>query len=134
MFSSAKELSEKLRTARYIIDPVTLSVVYLAARMKKPLLIEGPPGCGKTELAYAKSLMDYLFRWLELRFLKGEQGILFELSNGKQPQTEAGNAAKALSEIVNLGDAPTCQFCGSLMVRNGSCYRCMECGGTSGCS
>nr|UXE46058.1 hypothetical protein Hi04_10k_c5548_00024 [uncultured bacterium] len=53
MFSSAKELSEKLRTARYIIDPVTLSVVYLAARMKKALLIEGPPGCGKTELAYA---------------------------------------------------------------------------------
>jgi len=53
VFSSAKELSEKLRKARYIIDPVTLSVVYLAARMKKPLLIEGPPGCGKTELAYA---------------------------------------------------------------------------------
>jgi len=53
VFSSAKELSEKLRTARYIIDPVTLSVVYLATRMKKPLLIEGPPGCGKTELAYA---------------------------------------------------------------------------------
>jgi MoxR-like ATPase len=53
VFSSAKELSEKLQTARYIIDPVTLSVVYLAARMKKPLLIEGPPGCGKTELAYA---------------------------------------------------------------------------------
>jgi hypothetical protein len=41
------------RAARYIIDPVTLSVVYLAARMQKPLLIEGPPGCGKTELAYA---------------------------------------------------------------------------------
>jgi ribonucleoside-diphosphate reductase alpha chain len=78
--------------------------------------------------------MDYLFRWLELRFLKGEQGILIELSNGKQPQNESGNAAKALSEIVNLGDAPTCQSCGSLMVRNGSCYRCMECGSTSGCS
>jgi MoxR-like ATPase len=53
VFSSVKELSEKLRTARYIIDPVTLSVVYLATRMKKSLLIEGPPGCGKTELAYA---------------------------------------------------------------------------------
>ena len=53
MFSSAQELSEKLRAARYIIDPITLSVVYLAARMQKPLLIEGPPGCGKTELAYA---------------------------------------------------------------------------------
>ena len=53
VFSSASELAEKLRAARYIIDPVTLSVVYLAARMQKPLLIEGPPGCGKTELAYA---------------------------------------------------------------------------------
>src|SRR5689334_14227203 len=89
---------------------------------------------GKPKVGYAKSLLDYLFRWLELRFLKGEQGILFEPSNGKQPQTAAGNAAQALSEIVSLGDAPTCQFCGSLMVRNGSCYRCMECGSTSGCS
>src|SRR5882762_9311583 len=53
VFASAEELSKKLRAARYIIDPVTLSVVYLAARMQKPLLIEGPPGCGKTELAYA---------------------------------------------------------------------------------
>jgi len=53
VFSSACELAEKLRAARYIIDPVTLEVVYLAARMHKPLLVEGPPGCGKTELAYA---------------------------------------------------------------------------------
>ena len=53
MFSSVSELATKLRTARYIIDPVTLEVVYLAARMRKPLLVEGPPGCGKTELAYA---------------------------------------------------------------------------------
>ena len=53
MFSSASELAHKLRAARYIVDPVTLEVVYLAARMHKPLLVEGPPGCGKTELAYA---------------------------------------------------------------------------------
>ena len=53
MFSSGEELAHKLRAARYIIDPVTLSVVYLAGRMQKPLLVEGPPGCGKTELAYA---------------------------------------------------------------------------------
>jgi MoxR-like ATPase len=53
VFASAAELACKLRAARYIVDPVTLSVVYLAAQMRKPLLIEGPPGCGKTELAYA---------------------------------------------------------------------------------
>jgi len=51
MFSSALELAEKLRAARYVIDPVVLEVVYLAERMHKPLLVEGPPGCGKTELA-----------------------------------------------------------------------------------
>jgi len=50
---SAGELAEGLRDARYVIDPVTLQVVYLAAKMQKPLLVEGPPGCGKTELAYA---------------------------------------------------------------------------------
>jgi hypothetical protein len=38
------------------------------------------------------------------------------------------------SYATKLGDAPPCQFCGSLMVRNGSCYRCMTCGSTSGCS
>jgi MoxR-like ATPase len=53
VFSSASELATKLRAVRYIIDPVTLEVVYLATRMRKPLLVEGPPGCGKTELAYA---------------------------------------------------------------------------------
>jgi hypothetical protein len=53
MFSSIEELAHKLHSARYIVDPITLSVVYLAARMQKPLLIEGPPGCGKTEIAYA---------------------------------------------------------------------------------
>jgi len=88
---------------------------------------------GNPKLGYAKSLMDYLFRWLELRFLKGEQGILFERQNSGQPQYE-GSSTKALGQLVELGDAPTCQFCGSLMVRNGSCYRCLECGSTSGCS
>jgi MoxR-like ATPase len=53
VFRSAGELAEGLRDARYVIDGVTLQVVYLAAKMHKPLLVEGPPGCGKTELAYA---------------------------------------------------------------------------------
>jgi len=51
MFASVQELSEKLESAKYVIDPVTLKVVYLAAEMQKPVLIEGPPGSGKTELA-----------------------------------------------------------------------------------
>jgi ribonucleoside-diphosphate reductase alpha chain len=89
---------------------------------------------GNPKIGYAKSMMDYLFRWLELRFLKGEQGILFELPRLVPPKPEAGGMVKALGQVVALGDAPACQFCGSLMVRNGSCYRCMECGSTSGCS
>ena len=53
MFSSIEDLAVTLRKAHYIVDPVTLETVYLAAEMQKPLLVEGPPGSGKTELAYA---------------------------------------------------------------------------------
>jgi hypothetical protein len=53
VFLSSNEIAEKLKCARYVIDPNMLQVVYLAARMHKPILLEGPPGCGKTELAYA---------------------------------------------------------------------------------
>jgi MoxR-like ATPase len=53
VFASTDELAQKLRAAQYVVDPVTTEVVYLAARLQKPLLVEGPPGCGKTELAYA---------------------------------------------------------------------------------
>jgi MoxR-like ATPase len=56
MFASIEELSEKLELAKYVIDEVTLKVVFLAARMQKPLLIEGPPGSGKTELARVVAL------------------------------------------------------------------------------
>lgn len=51
MFASIEQLSEKLSAARYVADPVTLKIVYLAAQMQKPILAEGPPGSGKTELA-----------------------------------------------------------------------------------
>jgi MoxR-like ATPase len=53
MFESIEEISTRFRFAKYLTDWVTLSVVFLASRMNKPLLIEGPPGSGKTELAYA---------------------------------------------------------------------------------
>src|SRR5437667_3669037 len=105
-----------------------------------------------TEIGFAKSIMDYIFRWLQLRFLTGQQQLLFEnlrprpAALGPQPEdvgrapspampvTNSVHAADALSSIIDLGDAPTCSFCGSIMVRNGSCYKCMSCGSTSGCS
>ncbi len=115
-----------------------------------------PSGWSKTpDIGFAKSIMDYIFRWLQLRFLTGQQQLLFEnlrprlngVSSqeegvgemndvGRTPSTPAGavHAADALASIVDLGDAPTCHVCGSIMVRNGSCYKCMSCGSTSGCS
>ena len=53
MFPSVYELRQKFREAKYIVDEVTLSQVYVAGELKKPVLVEGPPGCGKTELAKA---------------------------------------------------------------------------------
>lgn len=94
---------------------------------------------GNPSIGYAKSLMDYLFRWLELRFLKGEQGKLFEpgstATREEQPSTQMNTGrTPALAELVDVGDAPLCSHCGSLMTRAGSCYRCPGCFATSGCS
>jgi ribonucleoside-diphosphate reductase alpha chain len=112
------------------------------------------------DIGFAKSIMDYIFRWLQLRFLTGQQQMLFEnlrlkpsavssqpegvgemngmseASVGRAPSPAGGSvhAADALASLVDLGDAPTCSFCGSIMTRNGSCYRCGSCGSTSGCS
>jgi ribonucleoside-diphosphate reductase alpha chain len=173
---------------------------------------------GNEQIGYAKSIMDYLFRWIELRFLQGTQLDLFAgLSpqpaghaaaqhtvpvqgtvNGPAstvtglgapaaaPLQAAGNpefaipslaeedfddrtpprggiapdlqarsglsgsasashplsledrgiyhAADAMKDLYNMGDAPSCATCGAIMTRSGSCYRCMSCGSTSGCS
>ena len=92
---------------------------------------------GNPKIGYAKSLMDYIARWLELRFLTGDQGELFKpLPMSIQPLTDANDTdpVGALGELIQMGDAPACNICGSLMVRSGTCYRCMTCGSTSGCS
>ena len=165
---------------------------------------------GNEQIGYAKSLMDYMFRWLNLRFLSGEQLTLFaglapkapalpaspslleeseveeeqaassqdrlaqlaeevakrlNLVSGRgggvtagggggiapeaQPRQTAAaspthvpslqdrglyHAADAMRDMYDMGDAPSCNVCGAIMVRNGSCYRCMSCGSTSGCS
>jgi len=53
VFPSIDDLRQKFEQAKYIVDEVTISQVYVAGELKKPVLIEGPPGCGKTELAKA---------------------------------------------------------------------------------
>jgi MoxR-like ATPase len=53
VFSSLQELRQQLRATGYIADPVGTSTVYLAACLHKPVLLEGPAGSGKTQLAYA---------------------------------------------------------------------------------
>jgi len=92
---------------------------------------------GNPKIGYAKSLMDYIARWLELRFLTGDQGDLFKaIPMPAQPAMDANGTdpVGALGELIQMGDAPACNICGSLMVRSGTCYRCMTCGSTSGCS
>ena len=96
---------------------------------------------GNEELGYAKSIMDYLFRFLELRFLSGKQLPLFTqqtaVADG-QGSVGSKQTPADISEYVHdnheVGDAPLCVTCGSLMIRNGSCHKCANCGGTSSCS
>ena len=96
---------------------------------------------GNERIGYAKSIMDYLFRWIELRFLSGDQLPLFGALNGRGSSSGEGKAsllpegapAQFESPYV-VGDAPACATCGTLMVPNGNCFKCVNCGGTSGCS
>jgi MoxR-like ATPase len=79
VFASVGELAEGLRNALYVTDPVTLQVVYLAAKLQKPLLVEGPPGCGKTELAYAVAAAGHT----TVERLQCYEGITEEKAIGK---------------------------------------------------
>ena len=95
---------------------------------------------GNPDVGYAKSIMDYVARWLETQFLKPQQGKLFEnvpLSSATVIEDSAPapvNVAQAMSSMVSFGDSPACPECGAITVRSGSCYKCMECGSTTGCS
>ena len=123
-------------------------------------------------IGYAKSLMDYIFRWLALKFLPQDAQPKENASLATPNGTDVANAAQLASKfsqaagegsasggaatstappgpsqepelhalqpqlagVVHEDDAPSCPDCGAIMVRNGACFRCMNCGSTSGCS
>lgn len=110
----------------------------------------------------AKSIIDYLFRWMAMKFLSRDQQLsvgvnlpietavesveapteeatevendsqssLFEAKTQEEPAQDTAHT----STFDNQSDAPACDTCGSMMVRNGACYKCLNCGATSGCS
>jgi ribonucleoside-diphosphate reductase alpha chain len=101
------------------------------------------------EIRFAKSIVDYIFRWLATKFMSAEaqfhagvNGRELEESNGTSrtaapdvsaPAPAPGKTAP-YSTIQNQEDAPPCSTCGSIMIRSGACYKCVNCGNTSGCA
>jgi ribonucleoside-diphosphate reductase alpha chain len=100
---------------------------------------------GNPAIPIAKSITDYIFRWLALKFLPSAQWAETEVA----PEALAGPVAKTSQPSVavqppvvaaprdtwlNQADAPPCHTCGAIMVRSGACYKCSNCGATSGCS
>jgi len=105
-----------------------------------------PSGFTKNpEIPYAKSITDYIFRYLASKFLSADQQQEVGVQAGEsslKPLT-SGPVAVPVSmtgprrepvAFRSQADAPSCHYCGSIMTRNGSCYRCANCGSTSGCS
>jgi len=106
-----------------------------------------PSGLTKNpEVRFAKSIVDYVFRWMAAKFLSPEAQYRAGV-NGREDTSEAVpldavaqdvSPAKTTpfvgAAIQNQEDAPPCSTCGSIMVRSGSCYKCANCGTTSGCA
>jgi ribonucleoside-diphosphate reductase alpha chain len=104
-----------------------------------------PSGMTKNaEVRFAKSIVDYIFRWMATKFMS-KQAQFDAGVNMAEPVAEpmlfdtpkAGDAPKggyAGAAIQSQEDAPPCSTCGSIMIRSGSCYKCANCGTTSGCA
>lgn len=99
------------------------------------------------QIPYAKSIIDYIFRWLASKFLSPEQqaavGVqplpaseekLKLAAIPQQPRLFAAAGEEGGQVFVNQADAPPCPSCGMMMVRNGACYKCLNCGTVHGCS
>jgi ribonucleoside-diphosphate reductase alpha chain len=98
------------------------------------------------EIPMAKSVTDYVFRYLGNRFLHEEAPVADEqeteaevtgLAEVRRAVIAGGSTDRTAGErstFVNQADSPACTECGSITVRNGACYKCPNCGATSGCS
>jgi len=104
------------------------------------------------DIPFAKSIVDYIFRWMASKFMSPEDqyeaGVLNRnattstVTNAPVTTTEQTAAIMAGATVdrqepwsIKLQeDAPPCTDCGSMMIRNGVCYKCVNCGTTSGCS
>ncbi len=104
-----------------------------------------PSGFTKNpEIPFAKSITDYIFRWLASKFLSAEHQEAAGVQRSERsllpaPGKSSGGTDRAAEPAAGAvmraqSDAPPCHYCGSIMIRNGSCYRCDNCGSTSGCS
>jgi ribonucleoside-diphosphate reductase alpha chain len=88
---------------------------------------------GNPQIPYAKSIPDYIFRWLGAKFLGAEYAVN-EAGAAPALRPTEQNPQESLPFPAVTSDAPVCAECGGIMTRNGSCYKCENCGGTSGCS
>jgi len=122
-----------------------------------------PSGMTKNpEVRFAKSIVDYIFRWMATKFLSTEAqfnaGVNLREKAEEKPappspvvgaghlrqgygaqgserlESERKPKTSEFAAIQNQEDAPPCSTCGSLMIRSGSCYKCTNCGTTSGCA
>ncbi len=110
------------------------------------------------DIRFAKSIVDYIFRWMAAKFLSPEaqynagvnnrdevtspEQLILDVAASAARTTSTDQAASAgqaskrstFAAIQNQEDAPPCSTCGSIMVRSGACYKCSNCGTTSGCA
>ena len=114
-----------------------------------------PSGMTKNpDVRFAKSIVDYIFRWMATKFLSQDAQYRAGVNNREDyvvspeqlPLDVAAAAGASPTAVItskqtssfaamqNQEDAPPCSTCGSIMVRSGSCYKCANCGTTSGCA
>jgi len=108
------------------------------------------------DVRFAKSIVDYIFRWMAAKFLSPEAQFRAGVNNREEvtttpeqlaldvkataasassaPSASSASAKSTFSTMQNQEDAPPCSTCGSIMVRSGACYKCSNCGTTSGCA